>query len=390
MEMFSYDCLVFSLSLSGDSGPGESSARGELCVTMTSKTVSSVLFTTIRPVTHIRLESRILASTANTVSNFGLLNVREVLTARRGQHAVSSMGNNSINTSDASRDMSGVFPVAELLVALGFLFIYITDTIIKAWQYTKKVKTFSDSNENVLFQRFPKAQSKPDRPFKWSKPRFSVDEMDLTVSDNENHNVGGSGSVLDEATMDSPLGALVFSEEEHPLAHGDKLSSLETSNQLRSVALVAALAIHGFFDGVMLGLQTSERVILSVLFALSIHKSFVAVGLSLTLLHNYDKSVKSSRIFLYVFIFATVAPAGLAMSAAFVHSAFDLSDQSAGASIIPGCLQAFAVGTFIYVAFTETVRRETRRSVQSEACGHVFLLVGFILMAGLRAILGNE
>ncbi|KAI8792740.1 zinc transporter ZIP1 [Biomphalaria glabrata] len=321
-----------------------------------------------------------------------LLSVREVLVSRR-QDAVNHKGNSSTNSSDHPNDMTDIFPVAELLVAVGFIFIYITDTILKAWKHTKKVKKLADSDETVLFQVPKTSKYKNTKPNKFSKPKFSEEVEDYVSTANGGNNNSMSASGSDEVfhmEAESQNVSLMLSEENHPLAQKDKVDASETSKQVRSLALVTALAVHGFFDGVMLGLQTSERVILSLLFALSLHKTFVAVSMSLTLLHNYDKSIKSSRVFLYVFIFAVVAPAGLSLSAVFVHSAFDVSGKSADASVIPGCIQSFAVGTFIYVAFTETTKRDGNRSLNSEAYCHIFLSIGFILMAVLRVFLGSE
>lgn len=328
-----------------------------------------------------------------------LESVHRVLASRLKKHQYTLNNNNTTISTDNDIAHQDVYPLAELLLAFGFLFIYMTDTVIKAWQNSSKRKILNSPDETVLFQRSDVAKSKHgknSRGHKWMKPRFSVDESETPSSPDARSEFLQLSNSLEE---DSPSRQyetehgdtdVVFSEENHPLAQKDETGIIGGSDQLRSLALVAALCIHGFFDGVMLGLQTSESVILSLLFALSLHKSFVAIGLSLTLLKNYNENIKSTRVLLYVFLFAVVAPAGLAMSAAFVHTAFDSADKSGDASIIPGCLQAFAVGTFMFVTFTETTRRHGKRSVQSEVIGHVVLLIGFAFMAGLRGAVGGE
>ncbi|CAL1530201.1 unnamed protein product [Lymnaea stagnalis] len=328
--------------------------------------------------------------------------VREVLASRLNKlnnHQHTNNNNQTGTSSDNGIADQGVYPLAELLLAFGFLFIYMTDTVIKAWQTSSKRKILHSPDETVLYQRSDRGKNKQgdnSRAHRWMKPRFSVDESESPgAQDGRGEFLQLSTSLEEDRSsehFETDLGDtdVMFSEEDHPLAQKDKIVIIGGSDQLRSMALVAALCIHGFFDGVMLGLQTSESVILSLLFALSLHKSFVAIGLSLTLLNNYNENTKSTRILLYVFLFAVVAPAGLAMSAAFVHTAFDSADKSGEASIIPGCLQAFAVGTFMYVTFTETTRRHGKRSVQSEVMGHVALLLGFAFMAGLRGAVGGE
>ncbi|XP_059169105.1 uncharacterized protein LOC131950913 [Physella acuta] len=325
-----------------------------------------------------------------------LATVRDTLVSKSCKH---NEGLNSTRLpTEGVEEVKDAYPLAELLVVFGFLFIYMTDTVIKSWKRTRRrtvqvaIEEEPNDDEVVFQQRDADKYDEGNRSPRWMKPKFTAfpnapgatatTSIQRSETTNFDENTAGGST---ERSSDTEA---FISKEVHDLS--EKKSPLTSSGQLRSMALVAALCIHGFFDGVMLGLQTSEKVIMSLIFALSLHKTFVSISLSLTLLSNYDKQTKLSRILLYVFLFAVVAPAGLAMSAAFVHTAFDLSERTGQASMIPGCLQAFAVGTFMYVAFTETTERHSKKTAQAEICNHVVLLVGFASMAGLRGFLGAE
>ncbi|XP_005088942.1 uncharacterized protein LOC101850854 [Aplysia californica] len=332
----------------------------------------------------------------------------------------------------------GTYPLAELLIGLGFLSIYILDSCVKtvqsSWGGKDRRSGTAPGDEIVLFQRkkesfdseenansikwktspFSAAESsspskensrKRSNPtskrHRWFKPKFLTqkfsndfepqlqtlsDDMNTQLLNDDVSQVSGG----DESNRN--MWSKSESAEEHPLAER-QAHEANRSVHLRSAALVGALCVHGFFDGLLLGLQTSVHVLLSLLLALSVHKSFVSLSLSLTLFNHHNKDSKVSKVFLYIFLFALVAPMGLIMSASFVHNTFTNSGDGSGDSsgVLPGCLQAFAVGTFMYVAFSETVEQHQQhgRSLVSQLVNHVFLLVGFSGMAGLRAALGE-
>ncbi|KAK3762879.1 hypothetical protein RRG08_051032 [Elysia crispata] len=324
-------------------------------------------------------------------------------------------------------DNDGLYPIAELMVALGFLFIHCLDSIIKSWQAIKNHEEVEEAElDNAMGWTGDRQLLAHDHFREQASDRTKL--LMKSVSESENgHFTENKINPCDENSTDEeeslrqisrcsrvPSNSKDISEsgEAHPLAeqqHLDKLKNFKsTGPRVRSIALVAALCIHGFFDGVLLGLQTSEGVLLTLMLALTLHKSFVAVSLSLTLSNNYQaKDKKKTPIYsieiLYIFLFSCTAPLGLAVSSVFVHTAFDLTmGDSAGdgsVSALPGCLQAFAVGTFIYVTFSELTEHSKHQNVFSNErrrkllirtlIDHAFLLFGFSLMAGLRAALDN-
>ena len=289
------------------------------------------------------------------------------------------------------------YPLAELIVALGFLTIYMVDSSFKAAQTSYRKKQI-DQNKKVFELKETKFYSK--------NSDVSKDELNETnassVSDKNTDNGGQSlssetfsemlqNTSLLEGSMrdtDSEQEQGMSVEEEHPLSDQRQRqlqSAISQSVHLHSIALVGALCIHGFLDGVLLGLQTSMHVLLSLLLALAVHKVFVAVSLSVTLFNHRETS---SRAALFIFLFSLVAPMGLILSAGILHGT---ADAELGPGLAAGCVQAFAVGTFMYVAFNETMEQQKMhgKSLRTQLVSHGFLVLGFAAMAGLRAALGE-
>ncbi|GFO36918.1 Zinc transporter zip1-like [Plakobranchus ocellatus] len=332
-------------------------------------------------------------------------------------------GGNSIINND------GLYPVAELMVALGFLFIYSVDIMFRTWQTFGKHNSGDEtalSSASECRREGCTSGNESSLEDSLSDRARSMQDLDTRetsfLSENgslncNQRNYGTDVDVSEDESLHqiSSQQCLSHSEENHLLNVAGQSSRLATGKQssnVRSMALVAALCIHGFFDGVMLGLQTSERVLLSLLIALSLHKSFVSISLSLTLFNNFQPESEKKFNFvaaevLYVFLFASVAPLGLALSSAFVHTTFDLSrengakdNSNSNVSVIPGCLQAFSVGTFMYVTFSEiadlsqqskTHSSDSRRKALVRVLiSHIFLVMGFVFMAWLRAAVGDS
>ena len=329
-------------------------------------------------------------------------------------------------------DNGDMYPVAELMVALGFLFIYCVDSSLKTWQASGKHEEIEETELDTIISRekdrYVQRHGRFSEQMSDRIELFKKSSQERSVASSENGYASHSTATLDYdncADEDDSLRKLSKSSmvsrkdfsnsvESHPLAELHQSERLEaarsTAPRVRSLALVAALCIHGFFDGVMLGLQTSERVLFSLFLALSLHKSFVSVSLSLTLLNNYQSRRHGLSSFvafelLYIFLFASAAPLGLSVSSVFVHTAVDFNlensaSESSDISVLPGCFQAFAVGTFIFVTFSELSEHSNqeevnftegkRKSVVRKLINHTFLFVGFTFMAWLRGALGDS
>lgn len=309
------------------------------------------------------------------------------------------------------------FPVAECVIALGFLFIYVTDSTIRSCSAEKHSLHLNDDENDEDFSLDLEVGTEPSqrcqsqvlndstpqrehgqkprqlkriiRCFK-SSPEFltSVFSRKYKLLQQDESRIIESSELSENKAenREDPVvpAASTTSAETHPLTTSEKPDMPAKSGRLRVVALVAALSIHGFFDGIMMGLQTSLSVIFSLLLALTIHKTFVAVGVSLTLLRTNDKRVSGSSIILSVFCFASASPLGILLSAAYIQHTSDTATDS-GVSHVSGYLQAFAVGTFMYITFVESTEHRQQDSLSATILSHVFLLVGFALMTVLRA-----
>ena len=269
--------------------------------------------------------------------------------------------NDSIDPTTEKGDFD--YPVAELLIAIGFLCIYMLDCTIKSVQLTLYNKHMKGSYDEV--KMFEMKESIESRMFEMKESILFDSDSQTIYSDGinaplcdktrETYNSMSADSLEEDndngkpnspsASHEDTNGLLepgedntIISAEDHPLSDhvvANKDLDPARSNQLRSVALVGALCVHTFFDGILLGLQTSRHVLFSLLLALSVHKTFVSISLSLTLYSHHDKGVKVTRVILYIFLFALMAPLGLTMSAAFVHG----TATEEGTGLTAGCLQ---------------------------------------------------
>ena len=119
---------------------------------------------------------------------------------------------------------------------------------------------------------------------------------------------------------------------------------------LRSIMLLLALSLHTVFDGLVIGLQTTQVLVWTLLAAMSVHKALIAFSLGLAFLESHYEKVKEAM--LYLFAFSLVAPVGVGIGTVVTEANFNPDAKSYAA----GILQAVATGTFMYVTFMEGLR----------------------------------
>lgn len=366
---------------------------------------------------------------------------QEAVRARDQQHLGKPAHTNATNLTD--NDTSGQdsstsqYPLAELFVALGFLVVYMLDNGMKSCSKDKTATNFTDNaitDEDVAFLSTDEpngSQNTAARDTEVCQSELQCDHKHGDASISRLHHMfkgvtrkmsrttapytpvaqmeGEAGEERPPAILDTTdcnsldnllpsrsldsLHRVHISEGDHSVSSGQARTTVHksrtTSKHLRSAALVAALCVHGFFDGVVVGLQTSVPVVLSLAFAISLHKSFVCVGLSLSLLRMGGWQTSTISVCVCVLLFATASPLGMLVSGAFLQEMSGAAG-SGGASMTPACLQTFAVGTFLYVSVLETSERQQSQTFSAELVKQIALFLGFGMMAGLRAVAGDS
>ncbi|XP_076449064.1 zinc transporter ZIP3-like [Babylonia areolata] len=140
-----------------------------------------------------------------------------------------------------------------------------------------------------------------------------------------------------------------------------------------AVTLLLALSFHTIFDGLAVGLQDSEANIWTTTAAISVHKTLVAVSLGLEL--GAASPGKPWKAFLLLFLFALMAPLGVAIG---IGVTSDRLDQRAHL-LAGGILQGVATGSFLYVTFFEILGEELGH--HSTVPKILLAVLGFGLMA---------
>ena len=146
----------------------------------------------------------------------------------------------------------------------------------------------------------------------------------------------------------------------------------------RSLVLILALSLHRIFEGMSVGLQTTNQAVFQLFFAVMCHE--IVIGFSLGL-----QFVKSSfplrKLLITSLICSFIMPLGVAVGTIMTET----GHQSNELDVTNGVLQAFAMGTFIYVTFFEILHDEID-SEDTSVVKVLFIALGFAMMALLTMI----
>ena len=107
--------------------------------------------------------------------------------------------------------------------------------------------------------------------------------------------------------------------------------------------LMIALSVHSGFEGLAAGIATELTPLLSIIFAIVIHKSAAALSLGIALTRSFPNDFTLVRRLIAVFAAAT--PTGVILG-------MILANQGEIYSIV---FSSLAAGTFLYIACTEVV-----------------------------------
>ncbi|KAG5849093.1 hypothetical protein ANANG_G00106370 [Anguilla anguilla] len=170
----------------------------------------------------------------------------------------------------------------------------------------------------------------------------------------------------------------------HGHGHGHGTNDLEGSAQhvhvdlqahssFRSFILFLSLSLHSVFEGLAIGLQSTESKVLEICIAILVHKSIIVFSMSVKLVQS---AVKPLWVAAYVGVFAVMSPLGIAVGISVMEAQLESS------ALIQSVLEGLAAGTFIYITFLEILPHELN-SPERPLLKVLFILLGFSVMAGL-------
>ncbi|KAH7962454.1 zinc transporter ZIP1 isoform X2 [Rhipicephalus sanguineus] len=230
------------------------------------------------------------------------------------------------------------FPVTEGVVCVGFLAVYALEEIVHACLgHSHHASDHGHSHTAVVMNCSHDAEQPPP-----------VHENGV-----ENKQSFSADAVVDED-------------------HGTQRVSLG------SVLIVVALSFHSIFEGLSLGLQSTDQATWIMFLAISIHKFVIAfvVGFDMKASH-----MRTRTILIYIAVFSAMSPLG-ALIGAVTKNKLEDSPVVAG-------LNGVATGTLLYVTFFEVLQRD-KNSQLSGVLQLLAVLLGFGIMLTLVLVLPHD
>ncbi|XP_068595710.1 zinc transporter ZIP1 [Brachionichthys hirsutus] len=147
----------------------------------------------------------------------------------------------------------------------------------------------------------------------------------------------------------------------------------QAHSPFRSFMLFLSLSLHSVFEGLAIGLQSTDSKVLEICIAILVHKSIIVFSLSVKLVQS---AVGPFWVLAYITVFALMSPIGISIGIGVTEA------RLAAGALIQVVLEGLAAGTFIYITFLEILPHELN-SPGKQLLKVFFILLGFSIMAGL-------
>lgn len=223
-------------------------------------------------------------------------------------------------------------PIAEILVLVGFLMIYIveevTHTCIKKANKDKTVKKVEPLSNN----------EDEDEPW-----------------------------VLQHGHTDIPTDVIIPPD------------NVGFEATLRGFLVILALSLHAVFEGIALGLTHTVSSVWFLFFAIASHKYVISFCIGMQFVNT---GIKPFVNVIYVATFALISPLGAGLGILLSES---VSSEASLQNSLVTILQGLATGTLLYVVFFEVIEKE-RTNGTNGIIQVVFITLGFVCMILLETV----
>lgn len=159
-------------------------------------------------------------------------------------------------------------------------------------------------------------------------------------------------------------------------AEGHVHVDLQAHSPFRSFMLFLSLSLHSVFEGLAIGLQSTDSKVLEICIAILVHKSIIVFSLAVKLVQS---GVGPLWVAAYLTVFALMSPLGIAVGLGVVEA------QMSSGALVQAVLEGLAAGTFLYITFMEILPHELN-SPGRQLLKLLFIVLGFSVMAGLTFI----
>ncbi len=249
------------------------------------------------------------------------------------------------------------YPLPELFIGLGFfLLMFVEKAVLSA----NKVK---DDTDIVSPEMMPKPT---DNTLKINEAFIGEKDIEMIA-----YNNGKTDNTPDKDNIKYEV-----NEVANPPHQGHSNTKDQNAGPMEAVLLMIGLSMDSVFGGLALGLQTNNRGVLNMSFAILSHEFIAAFTLGLQLI-SYNSPKK---VFILSIVYGLTSPIGIAIGTII----YETGGGSTAIDILSGVCQAFSGGVFIYCAFLHILVAEITHD--TPIAGLIAVLLGFGLMCCLAAI----
>ncbi len=269
------------------------------------------------------------------------------------------------------------YPIAELIMSLGFFLVLIIEKL--ALNMQKKKKNSTHKKKLFACSKLSKANGICLKQVPLPGP-----ETEDLVETNVSPDMCKEGHLPNGACVGVPLLTLpdVKIQDNNDSASNmmseDPENMTELEHSSRSLILAIALSLHRIFEGMSIGLKHTVRGVGSLFLAVLCHETVIGFSLGLQFVRN---KFSTQRTVAFTIICSMILPVGVAIGTVVI----EVGSEGQALDMVNGILQALSTGTFIYVTFFEILQGEITHNDTSMGKSF-FLILGFAVMAALSAI----
>jgi len=273
------------------------------------------------------------------------------------------------------------YPLAELLVGMGFLLILLIESVVHKFFGGHQHGHSHFPSQETLAKKIATSESgltegRDNTAYvaETSGPRREA------ASQCNVYNVSGSGYKSYGSDSDSSN-----TETESKSSSQRKRNEKKTLISLRSFLAVLALSIHSLFEGMAIGLEETDAGVWKLLLAVSVHAIPIVFCVGTDMIASELKKV---QIIIYMVVLSVNTPIGILIG---ILVTAHLENASGQHILVIGVLQGLAAGTLLYITFFEVLARDKLNKYgMSGLAGALAVMVGFTVMAGMEATGGHS
>lgn len=268
------------------------------------------------------------------------------------------------------------FSLAPLLMIVGFLIIYFIEEVVHI--FIERSRKNSDTASNAFTRGIHARESVLLKRKKLSEERNgSISTAELIENDVEtqiaernttkSNNNEGASNLTNNQIHGHDHNSHTHSHLPVDLTNGGLVANM------KGLLIVLALSIHELFEGLAVGLESTESGAWYFFGAVASHKFVIAFCIGVELVNI---GTKTGLSIVYVITFAIVSPIGILIG--ILLSETGNSDAFAVPSVI---LQGLASGTLLYVIFFEVLSKDRSGFIE-----YLAVVLGFFVMFGIQLL----